>query len=304
MFGMDSADINATCDPADALARPTPRRRLLPFTLPDWWLETPDSAVGPASPRSTMVRQPRPVVDPALLATRRASPPDPPATTPKRDKGTELILKADNQSKVSPSFYNPWALPGRGGATTTAKQIENCNSTIVAIGHPMDAEPGNMVGPTRAGHEELVAKDPGRPLGRRLRLRQTAAAFGTSPRVASIPVYDPVFYEKGKQNGRNAAFKIANFIGFFIDGMQGNEVIGRITPIGGVFRRRRSRADRRLSNSHSTGRVGSDMAQLVGLIVSDGRRLQEADRTAAALRRGARSASSTIASPRRRARPT
>jgi hypothetical protein len=48
-------------------------------------------------------------------------------------------------------------------------------------------------------------------------------------------VYDPVVYEMGKQNSTNAALKIANYIGIFIEGMQGKEVIGRITPVTGVL---------------------------------------------------------------------
>ena len=39
----------------------------------------------------------------------------------------------------------------------------------------------------------------------------------------------------GKQNSTNASLKIANYIGFFLEGMQGSEVIGRITPVAGLL---------------------------------------------------------------------
>ena len=39
----------------------------------------------------------------------------------------------------------------------------------------------------------------------------------------------------GKQNGRNASLKFVNYMGFFIEGMQGSDVVGRITPVGGVL---------------------------------------------------------------------
>ena len=55
-----------------------------------------------------------------------------------------------------------------------------------------------------------------------------------SPRVVAIPLFDPDFYDTGKRNGRNADLKSLNFLGFFVEEMQGNEVIGRITPIAGV----------------------------------------------------------------------
>jgi hypothetical protein len=55
-----------------------------------------------------------------------------------------------------------------------------------------------------------------------------------SPRVVAIPVFDPVFYDEGKHNGRGASLKFVNYLGFFVEEMQGNEVKGRVTPIGGL----------------------------------------------------------------------
>ena len=43
-----------------------------------------------------------------------------------------------------------------------------------------------------------------------------------------------VYYDTGKRNGRNASLKFVNYLGFFVERMQGNEVVGRITPIGGL----------------------------------------------------------------------
>ena len=135
---------------------------------------------------------------------------------------------------MSPSFYNPWDLPGSSGADDYRDNIANCNTAVIPIGDPMIAEPGNMVGPTVQGTDDLVAKDPGAYWDTSCNCVK-GSAYGISPRVAVIPVYDPVFYAEGKQNGKNAALKIANYVGFFIEGTQGNQVIGRITPVGGVF---------------------------------------------------------------------
>jgi len=49
-----------------------------------------------------------------------------------------------------------------------------------------------------------------------------------------VPLFDPEYYADGKLNGRNASLKFVNYLGFFIEQMQGNEVVGRITPIGGL----------------------------------------------------------------------
>ena len=51
----------------------------------------------------------------------------------------------------------------------------------------------------------------------------------------AIPLFDPVYYDEGKRNGRNADLKAVNYMGFFLEEMQGGNVVGRITPIGGIF---------------------------------------------------------------------
>ena len=55
-----------------------------------------------------------------------------------------------------------------------------------------------------------------------------------SPRVVIIPLFDPEYYETGKHNSRNADLKSVNYLGFFIEEMDGNNVTGRITPVSGL----------------------------------------------------------------------
>jgi hypothetical protein len=57
---------------------------------------------------------------------------------------------------------------------------------------------------------------------------------GQSPRTFPIPLYDPEFYDFGKRNGRNADLKVANWIGFFVEEVQGPAIFGRIIPIAGI----------------------------------------------------------------------
>jgi hypothetical protein len=91
-------------------------------------------------------------------------------------------------------------------------------------------EPGSMVGPTNSGIDDLIARDPNaRWDGQRVVSNQHP-----SPRVAIIPLYDPVYYATGVLQGRNTDLKVANFLGFFIESRSGNNVYGRITPITGV----------------------------------------------------------------------
>ena len=56
-----------------------------------------------------------------------------------------------------------------------------------------------------------------------------------SPRVFPIPIYDPVYWAEGKRMGRTTDLKVANWIGFFLVDIQGNNIYGRITPIKGLL---------------------------------------------------------------------
>jgi hypothetical protein len=89
-----------------------------------------------------------------------------------------------------------------------------------------------MVGPTSQGVQNLIAQDPLAYWdGQRV-----VSTMSPSPRVAPIPVFDPDFYDTGKQNGRNTDFKVANYIGIFIEDIRGGDVYGVIVPVGGVLK--------------------------------------------------------------------
>jgi hypothetical protein len=145
-------------------------------------------------------------------------------------------LKASNDTKVSPSFYNPWDLPGSTGASDYENNVATCNPAKVDIGKPMTTEPGNMVGPTAQGTAARIAQDPNAYWDTDCNCVK-GSAFGISPRVVIVPLYDPLYYAQGVQNGRNASLKVANYLGFFVEQMQGNNVVGRITPVGGIIDR-------------------------------------------------------------------
>ena len=90
-----------------------------------------------------------------------------------------------------------------------------------------------MMGPTTDGIDALIAKDP-------MAYWDTSAEkviskMNPSPRIFPIPLYDPEYYATGKKEGRNADLKMANWIGFFVEGRKGASIYGRITPILGEF---------------------------------------------------------------------
>ena len=232
-FGMATADIGAVAtaeaSPANAMTC------VLPFTIPDRWREVQTAPWDPENDRFDMVdSKGKPIANPDVYI----GPEDKANYTgydPIRDKGMRILLKADNGSKPAPSFYQAWDMEGsNNGADDYRWNIGNCNTQLMGFGQTYVAEPGMMSGPTRQGMDDLIAKDPSAYWDDAT--NSVVSQKHPSPRVRAIPLFDPVYYETGKQQGKNASLKFVNYLGFFVEGMQGNEVVGRITPIGGLRR--------------------------------------------------------------------
>jgi len=226
-FGVNNVDIAATATAEASFANA--ETCMMPFTISDKWTE---NGTGPWDADDSF--------DPGdvYIGLKKDDPTNANYTgfNADRDRGVEMILKADNGSKVTASFYNPWDIGTSSGASDYSANIAGCNPAKSQIGDTMTPEPGNMVGPTKHGTDDLVAKDPNAKWNTTCNCVQGSdPKFKTSPRVVIIPVYDPVVFAAGPQHGKNIALKIANFIGFFIEEMTGNEVKGRITPVGGVL---------------------------------------------------------------------
>lgn len=231
VFGVPTVSIGAKAvaeaSPADA------ETCVMPFTIPDKWIE---KQTGPWDPTDTF--------DLFDKKGKIINPPDvyiPPGQSgatgyrPATDTGLRLVLKNNNASKVAPSLYNPWDLPGSIGGNDYRNNIASCNTNIVAIGDMMPPENGNMVGPTKQGTDALVGRDPNAYWDVACNCVK-GSAFPTSPRVAVVPLYDPVVYANGQKSGKNAQLKVANYLGFFIEGVDGTgQVTGRITPVGGLI---------------------------------------------------------------------
>lgn len=229
-FGVPSVDVAAT-----AVAEASPANAatcVKPFTIPDRWIEKQTPPWDPDDTFDIVDKKGKPLANPdQYIAADQTGYTGYDAD---RDRGLQIALKANNSTKVAPSFYNPWRIGDSTGASDYRKNIAECNTTVIPIGALMDPEPGNMVGPTAQGTGDLIDKDPGAYWDAGCKCVKNSK-FAKSPRVAIIPLYDPVYYDTGKHNGSNASLKIANYLGFFIEELQGGEVIGRITPVSGIL---------------------------------------------------------------------
>ena len=229
LFGVPTVDISAT---ATAEASPANAETCVkPFTIPDRWVENTNP---PWTVNSTFDRydnKGRVIANADVYI-----PPGQPGYVgydSTRDKGLELTIRAGTGTNIDPSMYFSWAMPSSTGADDYRGNISGCNTTLVHFGDPETQEPGNMVGPTNQGIDDLIAQDPTAYWD--TSLNQVRTTLNPSPRVFPIPLFDPDYYQSGKVNGRNATLRVANWIGFFVESRSGNNVIGRITPILGVI---------------------------------------------------------------------
>ena len=227
LVGIDTVNIGAI---ATAEASPANAMTCVkPFTIPDKWIEMQTPPWDPDDTFDAFDNKGKPLANPDVYVA------DGEGYTgydAQRDKGELITLKAANGNNIAPSFYFPYAIGDSTGADDYRWNIGNCNTTVMTFRNPLMAEPGNMTGPTAQGMADLIARDPNAHWDSVN--DKVITTMSPSPRVVAIPLFDPVYYDEGKRNGRNADLMAVNYLGFFIEEMQGNNVVGRITPIGGL----------------------------------------------------------------------
>jgi len=229
IFNIDTVDVGAV-----ATAQVSPANAMTcvkPFTVPDKWIEMQTPPWDPTDTFDVVDNKKNPLANPDIYIP--IGQPGYTGYSSVTDRGTMITLKAANGTNVYPSIYFPYSMGGITGADEYEENIAQCNTMMMGYGDLLLAEPGNMVGPTKSGMETLIARDPSAHWD--MSLNKVVSSMSPSPRVVAIPLFDPVYYDTGKQNGRNSDFKVVNYMGFFMEEMSGNEVKGRITPIGGIL---------------------------------------------------------------------
>jgi hypothetical protein len=200
-----------------------------PFTIPDKWVEKQDPTWSYQSTFDRYDNKGNVIANPDIYI--------PPSATYRTwtdaDAGTYFILRAGKGNNIAPTMYYSWKMPSAIGGDFYRENIANCNTETIPMGVSMTQEPGDKEGPTIQGMQDLWAKDPNAYWD--AEAKKVVSEFGQSPRVFPIPLYDPDVYQSGMQTGRTATLIARNWVGFFIEGFNGNEVYGRIVPIRGVI---------------------------------------------------------------------
>jgi hypothetical protein len=157
------------------------------------------------------------------------------------DYGTQMVLKHGNpQQAIAPGWFFPVVInPTEGpGGDNYRENIATCDPTVIGPGTVLETEPGNMVGPTSQGVEELIAQDPyparwdpdandgrGAPVAGCM----AAGTCAISPRLVALAMFNPDLYDSGRASGRTD-ITVTKILGFWIEGLQNNgDVIGYLT---------------------------------------------------------------------------
>ena len=250
--GIASTGVRATATARVAVANASDC--LKPWAIPDKWLDVYD-VTAPTAPANTWTpddefethsRQGNtytPLANPDVYTPPSTSSPGT-GFTVEVDLGLEMTLKAGSpQDAIAPGVFYPVRLPRYDGPSAGGddyrENIATCNGLPVEIGDALTSENGNMIGPTQQGVEDLIALDPGAdwdPTTNSVTGSCAQAATpcaGHSPRIVAIPVFDTGNYYAGKLTGQ-VNFTVVNILGFFIDRIQGNDVIGYLTEAPGL----------------------------------------------------------------------
>jgi hypothetical protein len=221
---------------------------LKPWAIPDKWVEQ-YPAPAPwtsASTFETGVQQGQtwtPYNPPDLYTPPSGSNPGT-GFTVAADLGLQVTLKAGGpQTSIAPGVYFPVRIPTYSGASQGGSDYEaniaGCNGIPISIGTTLQSENGNMIGPTAHGVSDLIALDPQArwdPASKSVVnscAQATTACAPRSPRIVAIPIFDTALFESTKRQGI-PVFTVVNILGFFIDDMQGNDVVGYLTEVPGL----------------------------------------------------------------------
>jgi hypothetical protein len=239
-FGVNTVDINATAtaevSPANAMTC------VKPFMIPDKWEEIGTPPWDPSDEFNYYDKKGVPLPPDKQdiyipLKNCYSGCKDNTAYTGysvKKDAGTRLVLRAGTGDQINPSFYYSWKMPGDVGGDFYRENIAHCNTTKMHWYDLIIQEPGDKSGPTIQGIQDLIDQDPTAVWNTDCKCVKNSAFSGQSPRVFPIPLYDPKYYADGKANGRDADFRIANFLGFFVEYIGGNSIYGYITTVTGI----------------------------------------------------------------------
>ncbi len=238
VFGVNAVDVVA-----DATAQVVPAggiNCLLPLAIPDRWYEDPSNPANDPYDYEEeygdyYVPWAEPGTDPLVFN-------DPYTGYSEDDIGLQMLLKdsGGGGGGMNPSWYFPWRPPGQSGGADYRENIRSCVDPSIeyTIGMDVDAEPGNMKGPTLQGFKDLIAQDPGAVWNdvvdcvtdAAYKFSGDAGNCRPSPRVRPVPFFDP----RGEPPNGSKPFTLTNFGALFVESQTGDDTYIRFMGYAGL----------------------------------------------------------------------
>ena len=250
--GLTQQGVRATATARVAVANASDCMK--PWAIPDKWLDQYD-VTAPTLPPNTWTLDDEfetkkkqgntwiPLVPPDVYTPPSAYDPGT-GFTVQVNRGLQLTLKQGSpQTAIAPGVFYPVRIPRYDGISTGGndyrENIASCNGVPIEIGDTIQTENGNMIGPTKQGVQDLIALDPNADWDSSTQsvvgscAQSASPCAANSPRIVAIPLFDTAQYYAGKLNGLTT-LTVVNIVGFFIDRMQGNNVVGYFTQAPGL----------------------------------------------------------------------
>jgi hypothetical protein len=145
--------------------------------------------------------------------------------------------------EIGPGQFIPIDLPRAVPAAGSAFQanIESCNGVASAIGENLTPLAGSTIAQATAAAATLRALDPNatwNPITRNIQnscAQSNPPCAAISPRLIALPVFDVGLYEDTRWPDETLDLRIVNMIGFFIETVLADRVVGRITYHPGLL---------------------------------------------------------------------
>ena len=152
--------------------------------------------------------------------------------------GMQLSLKPQKpEGALAPAQFYSIRLGGSSGANDYRSNIATCSSEVLVCQRSYGTEPGNMVGPTKLGVSDLIGDPSDLYLGLGQYQRVDGIVADTSRSLIVAPVWDVCTMagfcpdNQLPDGGANVEIPVVGFVLFFLEGIQGNDVVGRLIAV-------------------------------------------------------------------------
>ena len=154
--------------------------------------------------------------------------------------GMSFTIKPQNPTgAIAPGQFYAVRMADSAGGNDYRTNIASCSPDVITCQATYGLEPGNMIGPTLQGVNELTGTPPDIYMGIGEYQNSEGNISNTSRSLIIAPLWDICtmvgFCPNGSlpDNGANAQISVSGFALLFLDGVQGNNVVAHLLGVFG-----------------------------------------------------------------------